>query len=213
MNTRNIGNINILLRVFMILTFINDNVVRATTAKESNNKYEDTSEKFQLGDGSYKTCWHIRDIPNACSTQPIFREKCPYSCNLHCEDTEEIFQSYHPDLDWSTNKQCSMIDNHPEMNLCQKSKRFRKNCPNSCELCPCLDNKGTFQKREGGKMLSCIMAKQNTKKCRFDAFKENCRKTCNTCPITKSYERTCEIDAKVSFPTLDEAQFYGYHSD
>ena len=105
-----------------------------------------------------------------------------------------------------------MVQSHPD--VCRKSKKWRDQCPMSCGICPCYDSKTKFQRTNGGRFLSCYTVQKNDSKCeKDDIFKEKCPLTCNTCPKMKEYGPVCEIDAKVAFPDIEDAPYYGYHSD
>ena len=162
------------------------------------------------GSNSTSSCVNARKNKDLC-TIPVVRKNCKYTCSKCCEDKTEEFRQVFPDLSWTTMKSCSMVKNHPE--VCMKSKKWRDHCPRSCDVCPCFDNPGQFRRKENGRSLSCQLAVSNPKKCGTRLFSENCPQTCNLCPMPEPYEPTCEIDAKLSFPPLDEIEYYGYSSD
>ena len=156
------------------------------------------------------SCVDARNDPNLCSIQTI-RTNCKYTCYNCCEDNPQTFRQIYPDLIYQTPKSCSMIETYPE--LCEKSKTWRDECPRSCGVCPCIDNPSKFSRRKYGVVLrSCSMA--NTNRCKKDLFRFNCPRSCNICPVPKIFpSNKCEIDAILSFPELNDVDYYGYSSD
>ncbi len=171
----------------------------------------DTEKEFQLDDEKTpQTCFDAKINPELCNFSTV-REKCNYTCFKCCEDQKEDFFQIYPDLSWETPKKCSMIQQHPD--LCEKSQKWRDSCPRSCGTCPCFDNPGKFIQRVNGVPRSCFIAAQNSNKCKMRLFRENCPRTCNICPKPKVFKLRCDIDAKLSYPALDEIEYYGYSSD
>ena len=193
-------------------------VVGGTNCKDTNEEFEVHNEEQGKVTTQKITCWDaIHSDPILCSRQ-VVQQKCPFACNRCCEDSISEFESIYPDLDFSTAKNCSMVKTNPE--LCYKDKIWRDKCQLSCKTCSCKSNDVFFQRRDNGMMQSCAKVITNPRRCNIETFQQNCPTLCDTCDIVfppseveQNYNSTCEIDAKLSFPSIDEAPYYGYHSD
>ena len=191
-----------------------------------------TQGPFQLGNGTTQYCINAKKNPKLCRITEV-QQNCQYTCTKCCKDKKGTFKSAYPDLDLNTKKRCSMVKMNP--GLCNKSIRWRNNCAKSCGTCPCFDNPGEFILQERKKndldvattttttnsttsnnnTLTCHYVAMNRKKrCQKRLFRNNCPHTCNLCPNTVvNLMSKCEIDAKLSYPSFNDAEYYGYSSD
>lgn len=161
---------------------------------------EDSTEVFDIGNGTSKTCDVAVNDPTNCDKE-VFQSNCPRSCNTCCRDNPDSFPITNERI-----LRCRRFKHRPE--LCNDDL-FRTNCPASCGICPCRDHTGKFTNKVGRKR-SCIYIQDKLVKCRNSMYASNCPATCNTC---REYNLVCKIDAELSFPSISEADFYGYHND
>ncbi len=237
--------VNIALNISFTSTIDAKEIKTVHTARTQSQLYDTTSCRDRKGRFSLKgdkyTCWNARQDQSLCTTFPALRKKCPLSCNSCCIDNPREFDSIYPDFNLNKQKTCSMIPRILQdlnVDLCEKSRRWRNECPVSCGICPCSDTVGKFELQRNytdnensnnysitvsvptwnesrtETKTSCHPVRIKQSKCRWDVYKEKCPQTCNTCPPKiRTYEQLCEIDAKLSFPEIEDAPYYGYHSD
>ena len=163
-------------------------------------KCVDSNESFQIRNGQTKSC---EDANLKWCNRPMFKLKCPFSCDQCILD-----EPLQPQAGCVDSTESFFLKKSGEEKSCEDAKKnekskekwcglsvFKENCKATCDSCPdievqleggnsdCVDKdwEVKYELQSGESKKSCLNASQNTDLCRHKELKENCRRTCGLC--------------------------------